>query len=147
MEEIKSSINCYLAALDTADIHEPTSSDAKGVRLEEKIAKLKVQMKELQPIKIRLNDSPDKQVSLTDPDAPSMMTRGTEIVGYNVQTAGDTQHHLIVAYEVPNVGSDLASSASLKPPLPYLLRATTLLTTVSAAIRQFNITFLHTLGR
>jgi transposase len=113
MEEIESSINRYLAALDTADRQEPTSSEAKAVRLEEKIAKLKVQMKELQAIEIRLNDSPDKQVSLTDPDARSMMTRGTGIVGYNVQTAVDTQHHLIVAHEVTNVGSDRDQLSSM----------------------------------
>lgn len=35
-----------------------------------------------------------------------MMTRGSGIVGYNVQTAVDTQHHLIVAHEVTNSGSD-----------------------------------------
>lgn len=57
-------------------------------------------------IEIQLNESPDKQVSLTDLDSCSMMTRGTGIVGYNVQTAVDTQHHLIVAHEVSNVGSD-----------------------------------------
>lgn len=74
--------------------------------LEDKIAKLKAQMKELQGIETQLNDSPDKQVSLTDPDARSMMTRGRGIVGYNVQTAVDTQHHLIVAHEVTNSGSD-----------------------------------------
>lgn len=113
MEEIESSINRYLTALDTADRQEPTSSEAKMVRLEEKIAKLKVQMKELQAIEIRLNDSPDKQVSLTDPDARSMMTRGTGIVGYNVQTAVDAQHHLIVAHEVTNVGSDRDQLSSM----------------------------------
>lgn len=113
MEEIESSINRYLTALDTADRQEPTSSGAKTVRLEEKIAKLKVQMKELQAIEIRLNDSPDKQVSLTDPDARSMMTRGTGIVGYNVQTAVDAQHHLIVAHEVTNVGSDRDQLSSM----------------------------------
>ncbi|MEE5127617.1 IS1182 family transposase [Pseudomonas alliivorans] len=113
MEEIESSINRYLTTLDTADRQEPTSSEAKTVRLEEKIAKLKVQMKELQTIEIRLNDSSDKQVSLTDPDARSMMTRGTGIVGYNVQTAVDAQHHLIVAHEVTNVGSDRDQLSSM----------------------------------
>jgi hypothetical protein len=28
------------------------------------------------------------------------------MVGYNVQTAVDTKHHMIVAYEVTNVGHD-----------------------------------------
>ena len=56
----------------------------------------------------------DKQVSLTDPDARSMTSsgRGTGVVGYNVQTAVDTKHHLIVAHEVTNVGHD---RTQLKP--------------------------------
>jgi len=83
MEKIESSINRYLTALDAADRQEPTTSEPSAVRLEEKIAKLKTQMKELQAIEIQLNGSPDKQVSLTDPDSRSMMTRGTGIVGYN----------------------------------------------------------------
>jgi len=106
MEEIESSINRYLTSLDAADRQVPSATEPDATRLEEKIAKLKAQMKELQVIESQLNDSPDKQVSLTDPDARSMMTRGNGIVGYNVQTAVDTQHHLIVAHEVTNVGSD-----------------------------------------
>ena len=53
-------------------------------------------------------EAPDKQISLTDPNARSMATsgRGTGMVGYNVQTAVDTEHHLIVAHEVTNVGND-----------------------------------------
>lgn len=50
--------------------------------------------------------APDKQVSLTDPDSRSMKTRGQGIVGYNVQTAVDAEHHLIVAHEVTNEGTD-----------------------------------------
>ncbi|WP_439878659.1 IS1182 family transposase [Pseudomonas prosekii] len=113
MEEIESSINRYLTALDEADQQEPSIAQPKATRLQEKIDKLKAQMKELQAIEIQLNESSDKQVSLTDPDARSMMTRGTGIVGYNVQTAVDTQHHLILAHEVTNVGSDRDQLSSM----------------------------------
>jgi hypothetical protein len=113
MEEIESSINRYLAALDTADRQEPTSTKAKTVRLEEKVAKLNVQMNELQGIEMRLNDSPDKQVSLPGPDERSIMRRCTVIFGYNVQTAVDAPHRLIAAYEVTNVGSDRDQLSSM----------------------------------
>jgi transposase len=113
MEEIESSINRYLTALDEADRQEPPIAQPKAAHLQEKIDKLKTQMKELQVIETQLNESPDKQVSLTDPDARSMMTRGTGIVGYNVQTAVDTQHHLIVAHEVTNIGSDCDQLSSM----------------------------------
>ncbi|WP_460318629.1 IS1182 family transposase [Pseudomonas ogarae] len=113
MEDIESSIARYLKALDEADREEPKSSGPKG-GLEEKIAKLKEQMKALQAIEIQLEASPDKQISLTDPDARSMMmTSGHGIVGYNVQTAVDTKHHLIVAHEVTNVGHDRDQLSSM----------------------------------
>jgi len=53
-----------------------------------------------------MNASPDKQVSLSDPDARSMKNREGGIVGYNVQTAVDAEHHLIVAHEVVTDGVD-----------------------------------------
>jgi transposase len=106
MEEIESSINRYLAALDTADRQEPSVAQAKSVRLQDKITALKAQMQALKEIEVRLNETADKQISLTDPDARSMKTRGIGIVGYNVQTAVDAKHHLIVAHEVTNVGID-----------------------------------------
>lgn len=106
MVEIESSINRYLVGLDTADRQEPAVAHAKTERLHGKIAALKAQMKELKEMEVRLTAAPDKQISLTDPDARSMKTRGTGVVGYNVQTAVDTKHHLIVAHEVTNVGTD-----------------------------------------
>jgi transposase len=113
MEEIESSITGYLKALDAADREEPKPSDPKGGGLEEKIAKLKKQMEALKGIEIQLEASPDKQISLTDPDARSMITSGNGIVGYNVQTAVDTKHHLIVAHEVTNVGHDRDQLSSM----------------------------------
>jgi len=60
-------------------------------------------------------ETPDKQISLTDPDARSMATSGKEsgIVGYNVQTAVDSEHHLIVTHEVTNVGNDRSQLANM----------------------------------
>jgi transposase len=106
MEEIESSINRYLAALDTADRQEPAVAQAKAERLQDKITALKAQMQALKEIEVQLNESPDKQISLTDPDTRSMKARGTGIVGYNVQTAVEAKHHLIVAHEVTNIGID-----------------------------------------
>ena len=113
MEEIESSINRYLTALDTADRQEPTVAKAKSERLHDKIAALKEQMKVLKDIEVQLNKTEDKQISLTDPDARSMKSRGAGIVGYNVQTAVDTKHHLIVAHEVTNKGSDRNQLSSM----------------------------------
>jgi hypothetical protein len=70
-------------------------------------------MKALKEIEVVLNETPDKQISLTDPDARSMKTRGTGIVGYNVQTAVDAKYHLIVAHEVTNIGSDRGQLTSM----------------------------------
>ena len=74
----------------------------------EKIAGLCRQMQFLKAMQRQVEAAPDQQVSLTDPDARSMTTsgKGSGIVGYNVQTAVDTEHHLIVAHEVTNAGHD-----------------------------------------
>ena len=108
MEQLEESIGRYLAELDRAD-REPTAvTEGKVSRLKEKVAAVKAQMQRLNQIGRELQEAPDQQVSLTDPDARSMATsgRGTGIVGYNVQTAVDAKHHLIVAHEVTNLGHD-----------------------------------------
>lgn len=115
MEQIEQSIDRYLAAMDTADRSQSDVAEAKTTRLKDKIVKLKQQMQDLKAMEQRLWEAPDGQVSLTDPDARSMATsgRGTGIVRYNVQTAVDDRHHLIVAHEVTNVGHDRAALATM----------------------------------
>ena len=103
LAEVEASIDRYLGELDSADAQAP-SEDSRSI--EEKIAALKEEMDRLKKFEVRMLEAPDKQLSLTDPDARSMKSRGSGIVGYNVQTAVDATHHLIVAHEVTNVGSD-----------------------------------------
>jgi transposase len=116
MEQIEESVERYLHQLDSADRQEPSVALAtKTGRLKDKIATLKEEMQRLQELEVRMLATPDQQISLTDPDARSMATsgRGSGMVGYNVQAAVDTKHHLIVAHEVTNVGTDNAQLSAM----------------------------------
>jgi transposase len=109
MAQIEESVARYLQQLDTADRQEPSEAlKTKTSRLKEKIEKLKEEMRRLVGLQAVMLATPDQQISLTDPDARSMATsgRGSGVVGYNVQVAVETKHHLIIAHEVTNVGSD-----------------------------------------
>jgi transposase len=115
-QQIDESVARYLAQLDTADRQASTEVlAAKTDRLKEKIAGLEKEMKRLDQLEEQMLSSPDQQVSLTDPDARSMSSsgRGTGVVGYNVQVAVDTDHHLIIAHEVTNVGTDRAQLSGM----------------------------------
>ncbi|MGH8672789.1 MAG: IS1182 family transposase [Burkholderiales bacterium] len=114
-KQLEESVARYLAQLDTADRQDPSEIvTLKKMRYKEKLEKLKSEMAKLAAIEKQVLAAPDKQVSFTDPDSRSMATsgRGSGVVGYNVQTAVDTENHLIVAHEVTNVGSDRSQLAN-----------------------------------
>jgi transposase len=115
MEQLEESIGRYLRELDRADRDPVAVTEERVAQLKDKIATIKKQMQRLEHFGAQLKQAPDGQISLTDPDARSMATsgRGTGIVGYNVQTAVDTQHHLIVAHEVTNAGHDRTQLSSM----------------------------------
>jgi transposase len=107
--QLEESVARYLSQLDTADRQPPSEVlAAKTTRLKEKLARLEEEMRRLKGLEARMLAAPDQQISLTDPDSRSMATsgRGSGVVGYNVQVAVDTEHHLIITHEVTNVGSD-----------------------------------------
>jgi hypothetical protein len=112
--------------LDAADRNEPALPPAKVARLQERIIKLKEQLEAFKAIETKVQNALDGQISLNrcptddaqhrregDPDARSMRHRGGAIVGYNVQTAVDVEHHLIVAHEVTSSGSDRGKLAKM----------------------------------
>jgi transposase len=127
--QLEESVARYLSQLDTADRQEPSEAlVGKTTRLKEKLAKLGEEMRRLKGLEARMLAAPDQQISLTDPDSRSMATsgRGSGVVGYNVQVAVDTEHHLIVTHEVTNVGSDRAQLARVAKETKAMLQTDTL---------------------
>jgi transposase len=129
LAQIEESVARYLQQLDSADRQEPSEArETKTTRLKDKIAKLKQEVQRLHGLKARMLAAPDQQISLTDPDSRSMATsgRGSGVVGYNVQVAVDTEHHLIITHEVTNVGSDRAQLAHMAKQTKATLEAESL---------------------
>ncbi len=114
LKQIEASIERYLSELETAD-RQPSTPEIKITRLNGKIAKLKQEIERMKAIEAQLAKAEDTQISLTDPDARSMQGTGkaTGTVGYNVQCAVETKHHLIVAHEVTNAVHDRHQLASM----------------------------------
>ncbi|HEX7909875.1 MAG TPA: IS1182 family transposase [Paraburkholderia sp.] len=114
IQQIDECIERYLTAIETADRQPSDVAEARTTRLKEKIKTLKTQMEKLKEIDDELGQAPAGQISLTDPDARAMATSTSRgLVGYNVQTAVDTTHHLIVAHEVTNIGTDRRQLANM----------------------------------
>jgi len=116
LAQIEESVARYLSQLDTADLQEPSEAlAAKTAHLKEKLAKLASELQRLKALEKEMLASPDQQISLTDPDSRSMATsgRGSGVVGYNVQIAVETEHHLIVTHEVTNTGTDRSQLAKI----------------------------------
>ena len=107
VEQIEASIERYLSELETAD-RQPATPEIKITRLKDKVVRLKQEIKRVEAIGVELENAEETQISRTDPDARSMQGTGkaTGTVGYNVQCAVETKHHLIVAHEVPNAVHD-----------------------------------------
>ena len=106
ISQVEASIAHYLNALDNADREEVVAED-KVASMQEKLAAMKAKLAELKQREAEVLASPHHQVSLTDPDSRSMATsHDIGMVGYNVQSAVDTEHHLIVSHEVSNIVSD-----------------------------------------
>ena len=115
LAQVEASIERYLDKLDTADRQEADVAEMRTKRLHERIEVLRRQMRELQSMARQVETAPDRQISLTDPDARAMATngKGTGLVGYNVQAAVDADSHIVVAHEVTNIGHDRTQLANM----------------------------------
>ena len=101
IERVEKHISNYLEKLDRADEEQHSPQTIKATQ--ETINNLKQKLAELKILEKEVNDHPEKQISTTDPDSRLMKTQGMpRVVSYNIQSAVDTKHHLIVAHEVTN---------------------------------------------
>ena len=114
IDRAEASIANYLSDLDKADRLALDNHEHKQ-NLKDKIEAIKQKVAEFKALREQVEAAPNKQISLTDPDCRSMASKSSArgIVGYNVQSAVDTKHHLIVAHEVTNLGFDRTQLANM----------------------------------
>lgn len=109
LAHLEADVARYIDVMVRIDRQEAGEARAEKVaHLARRYGRIRQEIARLQAMEKALTDTPDGQVSLTDPDARAMATsaRHSGMVGYNVQSAVDTETHLIVAHEVTNQGFD-----------------------------------------
>lgn len=95
---IDEQIKQYQSQLDAAD------EDEERQALEEKIRERTKKKHHYQEVETKLQQSGEQQISLTDPDARSVVLHRNIInVGYNIQSVSDQKHKLLVDYDTGTV--------------------------------------------
>jgi len=105
IERMDAAVAGYLKALDEADLEEERGA-GEAARLREKLGKLSARREEAVELLVRLEESGESEVSLTDPDCRLMKNRGRLEPCYNAHAAVDTGSHIVVEYDVSNSASD-----------------------------------------
>lgn len=115
LKKLDESIDKYLGEIKRIDGEDTKEANNTRIRLKDRLAKVKEETERLKLIEADLLKEPDQQISLTDPDARIMATRGRSsvMVGYNVQSVVDTENHLIIDHEVTNIGNDRAQLSKM----------------------------------
>ena len=109
LAHLEASVERYINDMVRLDRQETqANTPAKVENLARRYARVRNEIARLKSMQIAVEDAPDGQVSLTDPDARAMATsaKNSGLVGYNVQSAVDTDTHLIVAHAVTNERHD-----------------------------------------
>jgi transposase len=106
LQDIDAMIAAYLQKLDVQDRQESTVTAPSTDELRKRIATLEQRRKRLEEFQAELAATGERTLSLTDPDSRPMMSGGNIEICYNVQTAVDAKHKLIVAETVTNAAAD-----------------------------------------
>lgn len=109
LEKIDEQIDQYLENIEEVDNLEGQLQEERADKeeLQEKIEKLESNKKKLKEINSRLKASDKKYLAPNDPDASLMSSRDGKKACYNIQTAVDKKHKMILMAEVTNNANDL----------------------------------------
>lgn len=110
---IDEKIAVYLLQMDQEDAHQSAVKLPTAEELRRKMQQLTERKQRYQALEQQLQETGEKQVSLTDSDSRSMPVGLTTEVCYNVQTAVDSKHKLIVEHEVTNAVTDREHLAAM----------------------------------
>lgn len=102
---LEASVERYIDEMVRIDRQEEGEARAEKVdNLGQRYGRIRREIERLKAMDRALEDAPDGQISLTDPDARAMATsaKGSGLVGYNVQAAVDVESHLIVTHDATN---------------------------------------------
>jgi transposase len=124
LTQIDARVAEYLRALDAQDRTEGDTPAPTAAELREKIEGLQSRREMYAAVHAQLVASGERQISLTDPDSRSMKAGGNVAVCYNVQTAVDDKHKLIVAHAVTNTPTDQAQLSTMAIAANEVLGAT-----------------------
>jgi transposase len=113
LQWIEEKIEKYLQALQEADAVENEESEVSAAELQAKIAQLRLRQGTYEGLKQQLDESGEKQISLTDADSRLMKSRQGHHVSYNVQVAVDDKHKLVADYAVTNAENDVNCLAAV----------------------------------
>ena len=97
-------INLYMEELDTYDQEENRKLSKE--ELQHKLNVCKDRKERYEGYRDSLEESNEKQISLTDSDAKLMKSNEGFCVGYNVQTAVDANSHMIAGFQMTNNPTD-----------------------------------------
>ena len=108
LKRVEADITHYLHSLDQADEQECKAGESGQTKtqLEQKLQALRERQEKRQAQLAQLEASGEKQISEVDEDARWLNKGGQTVAGYNVQTAVDAKHKLIVVSDLTQDSND-----------------------------------------
>ena len=108
LEEQERGIEEYLKKMDKADQEEKRAPvmDIRPEDMPQKLEQIRERVAKYKGYQKRMKETGETQILETDPECRTIHTKEGQLPAYNIQTAVDDRHHLIVSFETTNANTD-----------------------------------------